>query len=232
GDVVSFDKQIQNHKTIVSKLNLMMNESAQAHLRKCLYTINIGSNDYMNNYFMPEHYKSSQSSNPDQFATSLIDQYRDKLKILYQSGATKVAVFGLGRVGCTLGQVMRNRPKTLCVDKMNDAASLFNSKLQTLVAEMNHKFSNAKFTFINTQAIDIGPQQGITVLDQPCCQLREDFMCKESSPPCNNRNAHYFWDGYHPTEAVCKLVGNRAFKASNPVEAIPMDISSLVKFKL
>ncbi|KMT03851.1 hypothetical protein BVRB_8g188230 [Beta vulgaris subsp. vulgaris] len=230
GQIISFDMQLQNHRKIMSKVNVMVNGSAQAYLKKCLYTVNIGSNDYINNYYMPEHYNSSSKHNPDSYANTLIDQYRDKVKTLYQNGARKVAIFGLGPIGCTLGQVKRNHPWGFCVDSINIAVYLFNIKLRTLVAELNRVFHDAKFTFINIQNMVVGPLEGVFVLNSPCCQLRGDFMCKESSSYCNNRNRYYFWDGYHPTEAVQKIFGARAFHASTPLEANPMDIESLIKY--
>lgn len=82
------------------------------------------------------------------------------LKTLYQNGARKVAIFGLGPIGCTLGQVKRNHPWGFCVDSINIAVYLFNIKLRTLVAELNRVFHDAKFTFINIQNMVVGPLEG------------------------------------------------------------------------
>uniref|UniRef100_A0A803MVB8 GDSL esterase/lipase n=1 Tax=Chenopodium quinoa TaxID=63459 RepID=A0A803MVB8_CHEQI len=84
---------------------------------------------------------------------------------LYRNGARKVAVFGLGLVGCTLGQVIQNRPHSLCVDKVNIAVLLMNDKLKTLVAELNRKYRDAKFTYINLQGMVIGPQNGLSLTE-------------------------------------------------------------------
>lgn len=50
-------------------------------LKKCLYTINIGSNDYLNNYFMPAPYITNRKYTYDQYADSLISGYRTHLKV-------------------------------------------------------------------------------------------------------------------------------------------------------
>ncbi|KAH9605007.1 hypothetical protein KSS87_019187, partial [Heliosperma pusillum] len=191
----------------------MNGSSVRQHLHSCLYTINIGSNDYLNNYFVPEYYNSSRQYNPHQFADRLIAQYSRQLTTLYKNGARKMAVFGLGMVGCTLGEIVRFRPKELCVDSMNTAVTLFNNRLEILLHRLNNKLPGSKFSFINVQTIEVGPQQGITVLDKPCCILREDFQCKESSTPCSDRSSHFFWDGFHPTEAVNRVTGAAAFQA-------------------
>ena len=53
-------------------------------LEKCLYTINIGSNDYLNNYFMQgDKYNTSRTFTYDQYAEFLIGRYRSYLKVIY-----------------------------------------------------------------------------------------------------------------------------------------------------
>ncbi|XP_057544824.1 GDSL esterase/lipase At4g18970-like [Amaranthus tricolor] len=233
GDVVTFDEQLTNHKRVISKVfKLMKNGSTQAYMQKCLYTVNIGSNDYINNYFMPLHYQSSRKYSPNKYAHRLVNKYRQNLKILYKNGARKVALFGLGMIGCSLGVVMQHHPIGFCVDEINFAVQMFNNKLQKLVGELNQEYHDAKFTCINIQAIVVGPLQGITKLRDTCCELREDYQCKESAAHCPDRNSHFFWDGFHPTEAVQKVWGARAFNRSLPVQANPLDINSLIKYKL
>lgn len=65
-------------------------------------------------------------------------------------GARKVAVFGLGPIGCTPASIkVYGRNGIKCVEFMNDAVQLFNEKLKSLVDEFNAKFHDAKFTYIN-----------------------------------------------------------------------------------
>uniref|UniRef100_K4B8E4 Uncharacterized protein n=1 Tax=Solanum lycopersicum TaxID=4081 RepID=K4B8E4_SOLLC len=61
--------------------NLVGNKiSAEKHLNKCLFIVGIGSNDYINNYLLPEIYPSSHLYAPSQYATALIDQYSRHLR--------------------------------------------------------------------------------------------------------------------------------------------------------
>lgn len=63
-------------------VNLLGDEdSAANYLSKCIYSIGLGSNDYLNNYFMPQFYTSSREYTPDQFADVLIGAYTDQLKV-------------------------------------------------------------------------------------------------------------------------------------------------------
>lgn len=77
------DWQLKNHQETISRIvNLLGNKDAtNAHLNKCLYSVGIGSNDYINNYLMPEKYQSSRLYTPSQYATLLTQQYAQQLKV-------------------------------------------------------------------------------------------------------------------------------------------------------
>jgi len=63
-------------------VNLLGNEdSAANYLSKCIYSIGLGSNDYLNNYFMPQFYSSSRQYSPDEYADVLIQAYTEQLKV-------------------------------------------------------------------------------------------------------------------------------------------------------
>ncbi|KAL2494647.1 GDSL esterase/lipase [Forsythia ovata] len=61
GDRFSLNRQLQNHRTTILRLALLLGSMDQVkeHLRKCLYTIYIGNNDYLNNYYLPQFYSTS-----------------------------------------------------------------------------------------------------------------------------------------------------------------------------
>ena len=69
---------------------------------------------------------------------------------LYNYGARKVAIFGVGSIGCT-PYARENFEHTglPCVDEINSAIQLFNSGLKSLVQHLNANLPSAKFTFID-----------------------------------------------------------------------------------
>lgn len=77
GERIPLRSQIENHKIVVSEIVNKLGSVSEAnkYLNKCLYYMNIGSDDYINNYFMPEIYPTSRIYNPEQFAEVLINQY-------------------------------------------------------------------------------------------------------------------------------------------------------------
>lgn len=76
---------------------------------------------------------------------------------MYNSGARKLALFGAGSIGNLPFEVATCGTKggTLCVDKLNNAAQLFNARLKSLVTYLNTNLFNAKFTYIDTYGIGL-----------------------------------------------------------------------------
>lgn len=83
GPDISLELQVSNHKGIISKIagSLGGPDKAQQHLNKCLYYMNIGSNDYINNYFLPNYYPTSRTYTPEQYAEALIQQYSLQIRV-------------------------------------------------------------------------------------------------------------------------------------------------------
>ncbi|KAJ8545380.1 hypothetical protein K7X08_017963 [Anisodus acutangulus] len=232
GDRIYLGRQLENHKVTISRLgNLLGNTtSAKKHLNKCLFIVGIGSNDYINNYLMPEIYPSSKLYTPSAYATALITQYSQHLRTLYEDGARKVALFGLGQIGCIPAELQKHNTRR-CVGSTNDAIKLFNSKLKSLVDDLNINFPDAKFTYINMYSISsiIGT---VSVLNRPCCEVLEtvpEGQCAPGETPCLLRGIYLFYDNFHPTEIANRIATNRAYNALLPSDAYPMDIRHLVR---
>lgn len=230
GDRISLNRQLGNHLITVSRIREMLGSNASAYLKKCIYTVGMGSNDYINNYFLPDIYPTSRIYTPKQYANVLIKQYKLQLKTLYLYGARKVAVIGLGLLGCTPAKISRfGTNGSVCVDEINNAAILFNNKLQPLVNEFNSNLPDAKFTYINTLAISTtGPGTGGLISNAPCCEVDEElFTCIPFTTPCPDRSLYVFYDGFHLTDIVNQGFASRAYNALLPSNASPYDIRSL-----
>ena len=91
GDNISLRKQLKNHRIILLRLadKLGSKEAAQRHLHKCLYWVGMGSNDYINNYFAPQFYATSERYTPDKFATLLMEQYRRYIMVIISNLRTQ-----------------------------------------------------------------------------------------------------------------------------------------------
>ena len=78
------NEQLRNYQISVRQIAGIQgdNDIATANYHsRCMFTVGIGSNDYINNYFMPCLYQTSRQYTPDQYAVVLIDQYSQQLKV-------------------------------------------------------------------------------------------------------------------------------------------------------
>ncbi|KAF8030997.1 hypothetical protein BT93_D0246 [Corymbia citriodora subsp. variegata] len=224
GTHISLDDQLQNHQNVTKAIIASVGEAKTTQLlNSCLYTVGMGSNDFINNYFV----KGSPSSQKtlEQYATLLIDRYTSQLKALYGFGARKIALFQLGPVGCTPFAVATSG-KNACVQEMNDAVTIFNNKLRPLVDQLNDAFTDANFTVVNGLAM---PTSWLNVVAAiPCCPTDQTGLCLPNSTPCLTRSIRAFFDGFHPTETVHRIVAATAYRAYIPTEVYPTDIYHLV----
>ncbi|XP_071709467.1 GDSL esterase/lipase At1g29660-like [Rutidosis leptorrhynchoides] len=230
GDRISLDRQLLNHASIVSRLSLFQRNRTftYEYLKKCIYISNMGSNDYINNYLMPNNYPSSRLyRTPDQYAEALVRQYSQQLMTLYRLGARKIVIFGLGAIGCAPAEIAMSGTLA-CVESTNNAVKLFNDKLKPRLDELNKSFSDARFTYINITSIS-SPQGGAQLPITPCCQLRSDGQCVPNSTPCPNRGLTLFYDGFHTTEIANLALASRSYVALAPMDASPYDISHLAR---
>ncbi|XP_028783878.1 GDSL esterase/lipase At1g29670-like [Neltuma alba] len=240
GGRISFSGQVQNYQRTVSQVVNILGDETQAanYLSKCIYSIGLGSNDYLNNYFMPAFYSSSRQYTPEQYADVLIQQYAQQVRGLYNNGARKMALFGVGQIGCSPNELAQNSPDgRTCVERINAANRLFNDRLKSLVDQLNNELTDAKLIYINTygvfQEIISNPSAfGFRVTNAGCCGVGRNngqITCLPGQRPCPNRREYLFWDAFHPTEAGNTIIANRAYSAQSSSDAYPMDIRRLAQ---
>ncbi|CAA0823683.1 GDSL esterase/lipase [Striga hermonthica] len=234
GDRFTMDEQLQNHRTIIGRIrpSLGFNQTAvNEYLNQCLYVVNMGSNDYLNNYYLPVS-TSRLLYSPDEFSKILIKKFSQQLRSLYDTGARKVAVFGVGLLGCVPQELANFPPNgTPCVDFINNGVQFFNMKLPPLIDTLND-LPNAEFILINTTSISLGDPSlvGIQVTNASCCPtVRSTGLCVPNQVTCNNRDVYVFWDNFHPTDIVNRATSRRAYKKLLSSDAYPVDIGTLVQ---
>ncbi|CAF2251549.1 hypothetical protein BRARA_H01938 [Brassica rapa] len=240
GQRIPFSGQVQNYQnTVAQVVELLGDENTAAdYLRKCIYSVGLGSNDYLNNYFMPQYYSTSRQYTPEQYADDLINRYRDQLNALYNYGARKFALVGVGAIGCSPNALAQGSPDgTTCVERLNSANRIFNNRLKSMVQQLNNEHSDAKFTYINAygvfQDIIANPSAyGFTVTNAACCGVGRNggqLTCLPGQGPCPNRNEYVFWDAFHPTDAANTIIAQRSYKAQSSSDVYPIDISALAR---
>ncbi|CAL5410057.1 unnamed protein product [Camellia sinensis] len=238
GGRITMNGQVNNYKTTVSQVVDILGDgdSAANYLSQCIYSVGLGSNDYLNNYFMPTYYSTSRQYTPEQYAQVLIQQYSQQIRTLYNYGARKVVCIAVGQIGCSPNALAQNSPDgSSCVQNINSAIQLFNDQLKSLVDDFNNNLPGAKFIYINAYGIfqDLINQPssfGFTVTNTGCCGVGRNngqITCLPLQTPCQNRNEYLFWDAFHPSEAANIIVGRRSYSAESPSDAYPVDIRRL-----
>ncbi|XP_074318655.1 GDSL esterase/lipase At1g29670-like [Silene latifolia] len=225
---VSMDQQLINHKTAVLKLAKTLGKNSTTHLKKCIYSVYVGNNDWMLNYFAGGI--AFFQGKPQAHSDILISKLSDQLKTLYGLGARKIIVFGIGPLGC----LPILNVAGICSNYVNGVLEMYNAKLKSLVDAYNTKFTDAKFIWINTMAI-VSPNNlnglGLQVTNIPCCGV-ETPVCIPFSIPCVGREKYAYWDHEHPTEAANKVLAKRAYSAIKKTDVYPMGIRNLARLKL
>ncbi|KAM7500609.1 hypothetical protein LguiA_025023 [Lonicera macranthoides] len=240
GARISFGGQVNNYKNTVSQVVDILGDedSAANYLSRCIYTVGLGSNDYLNNYFMPQYYSTGRQYTPEQYADVLIQQYAQHIRTLYNYGARKVAFIGVGQIGCSPNELAQNSPDgSSCVQRINVANQMFNSRLKSLVNDFNNNLADGKFIYVNAYGIfqDIVSRPsyfGFTNTNAGCCGVGRNngqITCLPLQTPCQNRDEYLFWDAFHPTEAANVIVAKRSYNAESASDAYPIDIRRLAQ---
>ncbi|KAI7730076.1 hypothetical protein M8C21_009446 [Ambrosia artemisiifolia] len=222
GARISMDNQIKNHWVTILRLSYLLGKGSivetKKYLQKCIYTVGIGNNDYINNYFLPKYYNTSSVYTPDQYAEALVEQHSRQLQDLYKSGARMFGIFAAGYSGCTPG-MMAEFGMNSCVEEVNSAVKLFNSRLNTTLNYLNNRLVDAKFIFLESS---LEYPNDINVTDTPCCggsSTSSKGQCVPNQVPCSNRQNYYFWDAFHPTERINVIAGTKAYETLTSFDA-------------
>ncbi|KAG0620334.1 hypothetical protein M758_4G208300 [Ceratodon purpureus] len=217
----SLDVQLEQFANTKSQIIAQMGEAAGAdHIAKSLFYSNFGSNDFLDNYFIPGSPFSRNMSVTD-YTDMVVARYKVQLTTLYNLGARKIAVASLGPIGCCPFQLtLAFKLNGVCDDKANTDALYFNKGVLQIVNELNAELPSAGFTYLDVYRafgeVVAQPQQyGFTVKDKGCCGQGPMYKglvpCLPNTTICANRFDYVFWDPYHPTEKTNIILAGRFF---------------------
>ncbi|KAI3460703.1 hypothetical protein Pfo_017366 [Paulownia fortunei] len=240
GDHMSMNQQVDSFAATVQQLRRYFRGDVNAlgaYLRKCIFYSGLGSNDYLNNYFMRDYYSTSSEYTPKAYAASLIQDYTKQLTELYNLGARKVIVTAVGQIGCIPYQLARNNGNgSRCNEEINSAIVLFNTGLKRLVDRFNKgQLHGAKFVYLDSfrssqDLVQNAKTYGFEVVNEGCCGVGRNngqITCLPLQTPCDNRRKYLFWDAFHPTEAANILLAKKAYSSNSKSYAYPISIQQL-----
>nr|XP_009770267.1 PREDICTED: GDSL esterase/lipase At1g33811 isoform X2 [Nicotiana sylvestris] len=241
GDHMSMNQQVENFARTVEELRRLFrgnNNALNGYLSKCIFYSGLGSNDYLNNYFMTDYYSTHSQYTPQAYATALLQDYCKQLSELYNLGARKVVVTGVGQIGCIPYELARyDGNDSRCNEEINNAILLFNSGLKKLVVRFNKVLPGAKFVFLDsfesTKDLVVNAKTyGFEVVDKGCCGVGRNngqITCLPLQQPCEDRSKYIFWDAFHPTEVANIILAKKSFSSISKTFAYPINIQQLAR---
>ncbi|KAA8531219.1 hypothetical protein F0562_005867 [Nyssa sinensis] len=240
GGRINLDAQIDNFAN--TRQDIMSSTGAPAAMmlfKKDLFSLTIGSNDFINNYLRPVASTVEQKLvPPETFVGAMISRFRMQLTRLYNMGARKIIVANVGPIGCIPYQrEIDPSAGDSCVVFPNELAQIFNIWLKSLVVELSTNLKGSKFVYADFYHIVENILQnyisyGFENANSSCCYLAGRFgvliPCGPSSKVCWDRSKYVFWDPYHPTDAANSIIVKHLMDGDSS-DISPMNIWHLIE---
>ncbi|XP_065863836.1 GDSL esterase/lipase At4g16230-like [Euphorbia lathyris] len=240
GGRIFLDAQLDNFEKTKEEIISHMGAPATLDLlQNALFSVTIGSNDFINNYLTPVLSIPEQKLVPPEvFVGSMISRFRLQLTRLYNLGARKIVVVNVGPIGCIPFERDTNPSAGIdCVSFPNQMVQLYNKELKTLVAELQTRLTGSNLIYADVYHIvdDILQNYKSYGFENPnssCCYGAGRFggliPCGPKSKVCPDRSKYVFWDPYHPSDAANIIVADRLMNGDlNDIS--PINISQLLR---
>ncbi|CAA0838732.1 GDSL esterase/lipase [Striga hermonthica] len=223
--LIPFNDQINNFENTLDQILDGLGSSSpdvSEALARSIFLVAMGSNDYLNNYLMP-NYVTRNQYNPKQFADLLIEEYGCQLTRLYRLGARKFVIAGVGPLGCIPSILAQGGGDgNMCVEEVNQLVVPFNENTKAMINNLTNSLPDALFTFIDIRKmvdniLSNARSYGFSVVNRGCCgtgRNRGQITCLPFQTPCPDRKKYVFWDAYHTTEAMNIVLAQKAFNGS------------------
>jgi phospholipase/lecithinase/hemolysin len=166
-----FWKELEYYKEYQQDLREYLgNEIANFVLGEALYLISIGTNDFLENYYvLPQ--RSSQFS-VEEYQNFLAGIAGNFITELYNLGARKISISGLPPMGCLpLERTTNILSGGVCKEERNAVAKDFNEKLKGLTADLNKQLPGIRLVLSNPYDILLEMIQNPEFFGKPFAML-------------------------------------------------------------
>ncbi|XP_039026968.1 GDSL esterase/lipase At5g55050-like [Hibiscus syriacus] len=205
--------------------------ASEKHLSKSLFAIVIGSNDIFD-YFVSSDLRKKNT--PQRYVDLMANTLKGQLKRLYETGASKFFLTGIGAIGCVPAERVKNKTHEGSEER-NFWSDKYNEELKAMLKGLKSELQGVNYSYFDTysimQSVVQNPSSyGFNEIKSACCglgDLKAEFPCLPVSKYCSNRSDHVFWDLYHPTEATARVFVDTLFDGPSQY-CVPMNVRQLV----
>ncbi|XP_061373611.1 GDSL esterase/lipase At2g42990-like [Gastrolobium bilobum] len=216
-NVIPLWKELEFYKEYQAKLRAHLGiDKANEILREALYLLSLGTNDFLENYYLlpTRRFQFTETQYQD-FLLGIAENF---VKELYELGARKLGITGLVPMGCLpLERAINILGDHGCNEEYNNVALGFNNKLEKKITKLRKELPLLTLLFGNAFDIlaDICERPsfyGFEVVEKACCStgtFEIGYLCSDKNPfTCTDASKYVFWDGFHPTEKTNRIVSN------------------------
>ncbi|KAE9614785.1 hypothetical protein Lal_00036211 [Lupinus albus] len=228
---IPLTKQVDYFALVNEEMTHQVGASALLkHLSKSIFGVVIGSNDIFG-YFDSSNLR--KKSTPTQYVDSMLISLKVQLQRLYDHGARKFEVAGVGALGCCPKFRLKNQ--TECFEEANYWSIKYNEGLKSMLKKWQIENKDIRFSYFDTYVAVSDLTQnptsyGFAEVKAACCglgELKAKAPCLPVSRLCSNRQDHIFWDQFHPTEAASRIFADRIFNGPSTYTS-PITLKQLV----
>ncbi|XP_039068844.1 GDSL esterase/lipase At1g71691-like [Hibiscus syriacus] len=208
GHVLRFEEQINLFKETTGNMRSRFAslESLALYMSKSLFFIHIGSNDL--GVYWEFGQRNAFFSNATEYALGLSKNLSRGLEEIYELGARKFLVNNVPPMGCWPANLNIHKPKTSCVEDINQRLSYYNGVLPNMLKNLEASLKGSTFVvcdlyrlfgyvFSQPAAYGFWNVSGFCCPDSAGNGTRE---CAKGGVPCMDRETIVFFDPVHPTE--------------------------------
>ncbi|XP_015623171.1 GDSL esterase/lipase 7 isoform X2 [Oryza sativa Japonica Group] len=237
---VSLSQQVQQVEDTYEQLSLALGEAATTDLfRKSVFFFSIGSNDFIH-YYLRNVSGVQMRYLPWEFNQLLVNAMRQEIKNLYNINVRKVVMMGLPPVGCAPHFLWEYGSQDgECIDYINNVVIQFNYALRYMSSEFIRQHPGSMISYCDTfeGSVDIlknRDRYGFLTTTDACCGLGKYgglFMCVLPQMACSDASSHVWWDEFHPTDAVNRILADNVWSGEHTKMCYPVDLQQMVKLK-
>ncbi|OAY80718.1 GDSL esterase/lipase At5g42170-like [Ananas comosus] len=218
-NVISMTGQLRLFGEYKERLKAIAGEErAEYIVSESLYLVSTGTDDIVNTYFATP-FRNTHYDIPS-YVDFLVSKAKEFLRQLRQMGAKKIWFGGIPPIGCVpsqrtlVGGILRE-----CEPRRNEAAQLFNSRMQNTISELGNEesFRGTILVYIDIYNILLDLIQrpyayGFEESTRGCCGtglIEVTFLCNSiTATTCPDETKFVFWDSFHPTEKAYKIIAD------------------------